>query len=457
MRNGLRSAAWSLIAGAAIAGASLAATPALTTPGWRGDGSGRYPDADPPTAWSKTENVAWKTRLPKSSHTSLILVGDRLFTMAEPAELLCLDAATGEIVWRKSHGWDYVFDAERAARIEKDLKAADEVRREIDMLRKRLNDMEKLDEKLKEKIDALREEIKEREGERQRLNAHPSPNRGGAGNTATTPATDGRRIYATLGNGIVSAHGLDGSKAWAVFVQPPALGFGHASSPVLADGKVIVHYGDLVALDAKTGKEVWRLEVDARYGSLTVGRVGDIELVVTANGTVARASDGEKIAEKLFQVEEASPCVTEGVVYAVDAGRAWAYRLETIVAEGSKSKPLWTAKVTNSRRFASPLVHDGLLHTVSSNGLYDVLDATTGESALKKRLDLGESNVYASPTLAGELLFLSGGNGRSIVVRPGREFEEVAVNELERHSGSPVFHGRRMFVRAGEWVYCIGE
>jgi hypothetical protein len=47
--------------------------------GWRTDGTGRYPDAQPPTEWSAQSNVVWKTPLPKPSNATPILVGDRLF------------------------------------------------------------------------------------------------------------------------------------------------------------------------------------------------------------------------------------------------------------------------------------------------------------------------------------------------------------------------------------------
>src|SRR5687768_15872880 len=113
----MRTSSGSLPAGLGLSVAAVAlafglGAQAQTKPGWRGDGSGRYPEASPPTTWSKTENVAWKVRLPKNSHTSLIVVDDLLFTMAEPAELLCLKASTGEIAWRRSHGWEYVVGAE---------------------------------------------------------------------------------------------------------------------------------------------------------------------------------------------------------------------------------------------------------------------------------------------------------------------------------------------------------
>jgi len=52
--------------------------------GWRTDGTGTYPKANPLTKWSTTQNVIWKTPLAKWSNATPIIVGDRLFVCGEP-------------------------------------------------------------------------------------------------------------------------------------------------------------------------------------------------------------------------------------------------------------------------------------------------------------------------------------------------------------------------------------
>src|SRR6185295_542279 len=46
-----------------------------------------------------SENIAWMTELPGRSTSTPIIVGSRIFLMAEPDELICLDKATGKILW----------------------------------------------------------------------------------------------------------------------------------------------------------------------------------------------------------------------------------------------------------------------------------------------------------------------------------------------------------------------
>src|SRR6266567_457267 len=70
--------------------------------GWRGDGSGQYPSADPPTKWSAKENIVWKAEVGMGT-SSPVLVAQRVFITAEPDLLICLDAGTGKELWRKLH------------------------------------------------------------------------------------------------------------------------------------------------------------------------------------------------------------------------------------------------------------------------------------------------------------------------------------------------------------------
>lgn len=101
--------------------------------------------------------------------------------------------------------------------------------------------------------------------------AHRAPPAGGRHRKNTyaseTPATDGERIYASFGGNVgVFCYSWDGTLLWQHTwpPQPIYLDFGTASSPVVHGGRVYqLHDNDgesfLAALDAKTGKEVWKV------------------------------------------------------------------------------------------------------------------------------------------------------------------------------------------------------
>lgn len=77
--------------------------------GYRGNGSGVYPNTNPPTECDDAtgKNILWKAPLPHFGHSSPIVVGSRVFVTCEPGwksdwpQLLCFDANTGKELWRK--------------------------------------------------------------------------------------------------------------------------------------------------------------------------------------------------------------------------------------------------------------------------------------------------------------------------------------------------------------------
>ncbi|MGB3120700.1 MAG: PQQ-binding-like beta-propeller repeat protein, partial [Verrucomicrobiales bacterium] len=73
--------------------------------GPRGDGTAEQcPDL--PTSFLPDQNLVWKTDLPGEGHASPIIWENRIFTVsADPATeerlLLCLDRATGSLLWKQ--------------------------------------------------------------------------------------------------------------------------------------------------------------------------------------------------------------------------------------------------------------------------------------------------------------------------------------------------------------------
>src|SRR3974390_477600 len=101
-------------AGAVVLLISLACGPlaAESTTGWRQDGAGRFPKATPPVEWSREKNILWKTKMPGGSFGSPVILGDRIFVVSDPAELLCLRPSDGKILWRQTHTTVVVFGGE---------------------------------------------------------------------------------------------------------------------------------------------------------------------------------------------------------------------------------------------------------------------------------------------------------------------------------------------------------
>ncbi|MFB3892742.1 MAG: PQQ-binding-like beta-propeller repeat protein [Phycisphaerae bacterium] len=54
-----------------------------------------------PDARYETKNILWATPLPSYSNAQPIIVGDRIFVMSESEDLICLDKATGKVLWKQ--------------------------------------------------------------------------------------------------------------------------------------------------------------------------------------------------------------------------------------------------------------------------------------------------------------------------------------------------------------------
>lgn len=444
--------------------------------GFRTDGTGRYPDAHPPTEWGPDKNVVWNVKLTQSNAVPVIL-GDKLFTCAEPCVLLCLNKADGKVLWKHETFYKEIEPTEREKALIEVEKAADaELAREqsarekdVSALRKELKDNPDKKDELDPKIKAGEKTVNEVRQQRKALTTlirYKEPGKGAdgfhptGGYTSATPVTDGKRLYVLYGNGLVAAYDLDGNRLWLKLIEHPTAAYGHGASPVLVKDRLLVHFHDLVALDTADGKEVWRTKMSPSHGTAMPARVGGVDVIVHPGGYVVRVSDGEILAKGLGSCGPNSPLVQGGKAYYM-AGQARGFVLPTSLDPAAKFEPLWKGKGASLKGggywFPSPILHDGLLYGMSAAGILTAVDAETGKAVYEQRLELKGGECYPSLTLAGKYLYASSDNGHTLVIEPGREYKEVAHNTLEPFRSSPVFEGKRMYVRTTKGMWCIGE
>ena len=111
------------------------------TVGWRGDGTGRFPNADPPTEWAKDKNIVWATKMPSWSNATPIIVGDKIFMMAEPSILVCCSVADGKILWQKPHDYFDTLPPEELSKAQEIKKQADELIKQLGPIEGKFNDL----------------------------------------------------------------------------------------------------------------------------------------------------------------------------------------------------------------------------------------------------------------------------------------------------------------------------
>lgn len=117
---------------------------------------------------------------------------------------------------------------------------------------------------------------------------------------ASTPCTDGERVYAYFGSYGVIAYDFEGKEAWRrPFARLP-IRYGTSTSPILAGGHLILQRdgnsadAQLIALAPMTGETVWespRPTAGACYSTPMVWQHHDVEeLIVQGKGRVAAYS-----------------------------------------------------------------------------------------------------------------------------------------------------------------------
>ena len=389
------------IAWAGVGNADNASAPV----GWRNDGSGHFPNANPPLEWSETKNILWKTTIGPNRYSSPVVVGGKVFVTADPAILFCVDAADGKILWQQSNG--------PADLPEKDSSQAPP--------------------------------------------ATPD-------NTTSTPASDGKNVYVVLGNGIAACYDVSGRRQWIrYFDLKPTSQYGRAASPVLADGKLFVTLSHLMALDPTTGREVWtRKEVPESFGTPMAAKIDETNVLVMPSGHLVRSSDGMILAAMPGGLKFASPIVRDDTVYLIQTGSI-SHRFTPASPDRWLPKPLWEQEIPGTY-YASALIDNGLIYAVANELKFSILDARDGTVLVTRELafpnvsDDVEVSMYPSLTLAGNRLFVFNDQGDALVLEPGNPCRELKRNHLgEGHGGSPAFVEKRIYIRSGRHLYCIGE
>jgi outer membrane protein assembly factor BamB len=446
--------------------------------GWRGDGTGHYGDANPPTTWSETQNVRWSAALPSWGNGSPVVVGDIVFVTVEPTWLVAIDRRTGTTLWKaQNRVLDAVGGAERAeittrlTHAEGHASALKEEQRKLSRLKRTARKASRPGDskRLAGELEAATARVTEARDALEASRALRTPPTGDIiGYASSTPVSDGKRVFALFGNGVVSAFDLEGKRLWSRwFRNSPKIRSrflmhghteGHAASPRLVAGILVVGFGSLMGLDPSTGKTRWDAGTFRDYGTPGVLKVAGETVIVTAEGRRIRADDGVALPSKDPHTFYTSPVIAGGRVYVTgatsdDAGqpRARASLWSTTGAEG----PIWTTDLDRARYHVSPLVHHGLIYTLSVRGRLRVLRAKDGSLVYEEKLALERPQVSFSH--AGGLLYIFGSEGRALVLRPGERFEVVASNRLGPMRATPSFVGDAIYVRTHDRLYCLGE
>lgn len=452
------------------------------------------------------KGIAWRTAMPVGEgFGGPIAVGDKVFVLCEPADLVCVDAATGKILWVRSNNYnELATDEEKSSQ--------PEVFTQIAPLAARLkvvNDSFTTDTPPRyEQVDG-REEYKEKAGLERKLyglmkqvddKQYSMPKGQDVGYAGFTPVSDGRFVWAWFATGVLCCYDLDGNLIWRRLDNEGSFfEHGYSVSPILADGKIVVFMNKMIAFDAAKGERLWTTEFKPKeywanrfHGTPAVAKIGQTQVCILPTGYILRLSDGKMIYDKGPGISNSQQEIPSPVAIGNDIYRLSTYNTffrSTLPA--GESEPLKLDSVRQLKmdlehyptnylawHMCSPLVHDGLAYLVNNTGVLTVVDVETMKPVYEKLLDLDHfqtahegagRGVSVSPTLAGGRIYLIGTDGTTLVIKPGRAYEPLARNRIEsifyrywglRHErfvACPTFDGTRLFLRGERYLYCMGE
>ncbi len=384
--------------------------------GWRGNGAGVYPTTNPLTEWDDTKNVIWRVPV-GTAFSSPVIAGGRVFVTSEPSKIVCVDLKDGAIRWKDS------------------LKTVD--------------------------VPAD-------------LQAKAAKSAGAAtscGFAAPTPVSDGTDVFFVFGSGLIACYSIDGNRKWIHYLEPADRTYGHSSSPLLIEGKLLVNVHHLVALDAASGKIAWECPAaEHTYGTPVSMNVGGVKFVVTPLGKVVGVSDGrllaKEIAPELGGSEYGiSPTACDDVVYLGDRTLS-AVQLSR-QGDGIRGQTQWTANL-DVTSYASPVAWNGLLFFVGTAAECIVLDLKSGKTLLEEELKIGHpgvddpvlstANLYPSLVVAGGKLFVGNDRGQVFVYEASKNLTEIAQNRMADGSGSTLaIVDSFLVIRSGSSLCRIGK
>lgn len=104
----------------------------------------------------------------------------------------------------------------------------------------------------------------------------------------------------------------------------------------------------------------------------------------------------------------------------------------------------------------SPLLYQNVLYILKEGGVLTTLDPATGSVLKQSRLTGALGEYFASPIAASDQIYLLSYEGKLIVLKPGAQWEILAVNDLAEESwATPAFSDRCLFVRTSKAIYCL--
>lgn len=402
-----------------------ASAEAADWPSFRGpQGNGHTDAQNIPTKWSSDENVAWKIELPGQCNGSPIVIRDRVL----------LTSATDDGRERRLH----CLATKDGANIWTKSVSFD-----------------------------------------RKMPTHKTNLFGG-----TTPASDGKLVVVWHGSAGLFCYDMDGNEKWHRNYGDFRHQWGYGTSPVIHDGRVILHSGPgqkvfVAALDLSTGNELWKTDEavendgernDANkymgsWSTPVIVKRKDAVLAVcsmatrtnaydVSNGKIVWTCDG--LRGPRGDLAYASPVIAGNICVAMGGFKGPAYGVRMTGSGNLAADRLWREE-DNPQRIGSGVFVDGYVYMSNAGpNLIQCINPESGEIVWQER---GAGGAYWGSIVAAEgLLYATDQNGSTLVFKPSPEgLLRVSLNRLnDAGNSTPAVTDGAIYIRTFRHLYRIG-
>jgi len=369
-----------------------------------------------PVKWTD-EDYAWKIDLSGTGPSSPVVWGDKVFvTCADPQTpkgiLLALDAATGNILWRK----DYPLSPYRM----------------------------------------------------NTLNSY-------AATTPALAAERVYVLWQTAAQTTLVTLDHSGREIGTTDFGPNSSQHGPGASPVVVDDLVVFTHeqregqdGCWIAIDAENGQTRWKLPRDPQPISYSTPCLyappgSQAQLVFTSIGhgvTAVAPGDGTilwEASEAFIARVVSSPVLADGLIIGSCGEGGVGKRLAAVeppAGPGGSPQLAWSAPQGAATPYVPTCLYkDGLLYSFQDQGTVACRIARTGEILWNEK---PAGRFYGSPVWLDNRLYCITREGRCVVLQAGRNYSLLAVNDLgEPSDATPAVADERMYLRTSSRLLCL--
>lgn len=304
-------------------------------------------------------------------------------------------------------------------------------------------------------------------------------------------------VYLFGVEGLFVCYDKDGNRLWEHSMEEEYNRFsgygGRTATPVVDEDLVIINmnyhtWGNMMiprhrflAFDKKSGELVWNFASDAppkntNYSVPVVAMINGVRTLVCGGADGALYALQARTGKKIWKYELTKGAVQTSVV--VDGNRIYAAHGDenihnatigsVVCIDGvgsgdlTESNEIWRVDGLEVG-YASPLFHDGRLYVITNQGDLVALDGDSGEQLWK--INLGTVGK-GSPVWADGKIFATEVNGSFHIIRPGEneakflDKKNIRIEGQDRFAeiyGSPAIAYGRVYFTSEVGLYCLGD